>query len=72
MNMFIELVQDMARLWGKYSSMYLNGIASTLALALIATLFGCLIGFACGILNTIPYTPRTPHLNDGFCVCSAC
>ncbi len=58
MNMFIELVQDMARLWGKYSGMYLNGIASTLALALIATLIGCLIGFACGILNTIPYTPK--------------
>ena len=58
MNMFFKLLQDMVRLWGKYGAMYLNGIASTLALALIATLFGCLIGFACGILNTIPYTPR--------------
>ena len=58
MNMFVKLLQDMVRLWGKYGTMYLNGIASTLALALIATLFGCLIGFACGILNTIPYTPR--------------
>ncbi len=63
--MLIELVQDMARLWGKYSTMYLNGIASTLALALIATLFGCLIGFACGILNTIPYTPRDPVCKRG-------
>ena len=60
MNMFIELVQDMARLWSKYGSMYLSGILSTLILALVATLIGCLIGFACGILNTIPYTQKDP------------
>ena len=60
--MFIELIQDMARLWGKYSTMYLAGIASTLGLALTATFFGCVIGFACGILNTIPYTSRDPAI----------
>ena len=60
MNMFIELMQDMARLWGKYGAMYVNGIVSTLALALIATFLGCLIGFACGILNTIPCAPKDP------------
>lgn len=58
MNMFIELVQDMGRLWGKYGQMYMRGIGSTLVLALVATFFGCLIGFACGVLNTIPYTPK--------------
>lgn len=58
MNMFIELGQDMARLWGKYGTMYLNGIGSTLLLALIATFFGCVIGLVCGVLNTIPYTPK--------------
>ena len=60
MNMFIELVQDMARLWGKYGPMYLNGIQSTLLLALVATFFGCVIGLVCGVLNTIPYTPKDP------------
>ena len=56
--MLIELVQDMVLLWSKYGSMYLSGIASTLILALIATVIGCFIGFVCGVLNTIPYTPR--------------
>ena len=66
MHMFIELVQDMARLWSKYSAMYLNGIWSTLALALVATLIGCIIGFVCGVLNTIPYTPKDPVLKRFF------
>lgn len=58
MNMFVELVQDMARLWSKYYPMYLNGIKSTLILALVATAIGCVIGLACGVLNTIPYTKQ--------------
>lgn len=66
MNMFVELMQDMARLWSKYGSMYLSGILSTLILALVATLIGCLIGFACGILNTIPYTSREPAMKRFF------
>ncbi|MBQ3528952.1 MAG: amino acid ABC transporter permease [Oscillospiraceae bacterium] len=58
MNVFLELLQDIARLWTKYYPMYLRGIGSTLLLALVATLIGCIIGFVCGVLNTIPYTPR--------------
>lgn len=54
--MLMELLQDVARLWGKYYPMYLNGIKNTLILALVATAIGCVIGFVCGILNTIPYT----------------
>ena len=30
---------------------------STLILALVATAIGCVIGFVCGVLNTIPYAP---------------
>ena len=56
--MLIKLLEDMARLWVKYGPMYMRGIGSTLALALIATLFGCIIGFGCGILNTIPDSPK--------------
>ena len=56
MNKLIDLVQDVALLWNKYSSFYLNGIKNTLILALVATAIGCVIGLACGVLNTIPYS----------------
>ena len=55
MNKFAQLGADIAKLWSKYGTAYLNGIENTLILALIGTLIGCLIGFICGILNTIPY-----------------
>jgi putative lysine transport system permease protein len=58
MTKLIDLIQDMARLWEKYQSLYLNGIFNTLVLALVATVIGCVIGLICGILNTIPYTPQ--------------
>ena len=54
MNKFAQLGADIAKLWSKYSTAYLNGIENTLILALVGTLIGCLIGFVCGILNTIP------------------
>lgn len=60
MNMLAELFRDMVRLWSKYGEMYMRGIGSTLALALIATLLGCVIGLICGVLNTIPYAARDP------------
>ena len=56
MNKLVELCQDVARLWENYDAMYLRGIWSTLLLALVATLIGCIIGLVCGILNTIPYS----------------
>ena len=54
MNKFVQLGSDIAKLWSKYSGLYLSGIGNTLLLALSATLIGCVIGFLCGILNTIP------------------
>lgn len=54
MEQLAQLGADIAKLWGKYGSSYLNGIKNTLVLALVATLIGCLIGFICGILQTIP------------------
>ena len=56
MNKFAQLGADIARLWGKYGAAYLSGIENTLILALVGTVIGCLIGFVCGVLNTIPYT----------------
>ncbi len=38
----------------KYSSTYIGGMSRTIILAVIGTVIGCLIGFACGILQTIP------------------
>ena len=52
--MFTQLLSDIGSLWAKYGSVYLNGIANTLILATSATLIGCVIGFFCGILQTIP------------------
>ncbi len=39
---------------------------NTLVLALVATVIGCVIGFLCGVLNTIPYTKNDP-CRSGFC-----
>lgn len=66
MNKFAELMTDIGSLWGKYSSSYLSGIANTLILAVVATLAGCLIGFLCGILQTIPTGPRDNPFKRGF------
>ena len=65
MDKFVKLGQDMVLLWGKYHTMYLSGIANTLGLAFIATVIGCVIGLACGILNTIPCA-RTDSLPKRF------
>ena len=58
MNKFVQLAADIGVLWDKYHAMYITGICNTLILAVVATLIGCIIGFACGVLNTIPYTKK--------------
>lgn len=60
MDKFIQLANDIMKLLGKYGGSYASGILNTLILALVATAIGCLIGFVCGVLNTIPYTPNDP------------
>ena len=54
MDKFTQLAADIGKLWSKYGVSYLNGIEATLILALVGTVICCLIGFVCGILNTIP------------------
>ncbi len=56
--MFAKLIEDVGKLWQVYGKLYLNGIYNTLILALAATAIGCVIGLVCGVLNTIPCTPR--------------
>ena len=57
MEILIQLVNDIGKLWAKYGASYLTGMRNTLILALTATAIGCVIGFLCGVLNTIPCTP---------------
>lgn len=59
MDKLVKLFSDMALLWENYWPSYLGGIKNTLILAVVATLIGCIIGLACGILNTIPYDSNT-------------
>ncbi len=55
--MFAQLLTDIGSVWAKYGTVYLTGIGNTLVLATGATLIGCVIGFICGILQTIPILP---------------
>lgn len=66
MDVFSKLIQDIGTLWQTYGNQYLNGIKSTLLLALAATLIGCVIGFICGILNTIPYSKNDSPVKKFF------
>ena len=56
MDRFAQLWADIIKLWTKYGASYFTGMGNTLALALIGTVLGCLIGLICGVLNTIPYS----------------
>ena len=66
MNKFAQLGADIAKLWLKYGNSYFGGIKNTLILALVGTVIGCLIGFICGILNTIPYSRNDNPLKRFF------
>lgn len=54
MGKLTQLFSDAGSLLQTYGGAYLNGVKSTLILALVATVIGCIIGFICGILQTIP------------------
>ncbi len=54
MNEVPELYSDILYLLDRYGGAYLSGVRNTLVLALTATFIGCLIGFLCGVLQTIP------------------
>ena len=65
MEKMIQLGADIAKLWGKYASNYISGMGSTIVIALLCTLVGCLIGLLCGILQTIPYSKHDHFLKRG-------
>ena len=66
MDKLIQLFEDVAKLWGKYGGSYITGMRNTLILAVAATLIGCIIGFVCGVLNTIPHSKSDPLYKRGF------
>ena len=66
MEKMIQLGADIAKLWDKYASNYISGMGSTIVIALLCTLVGCLIGLLCGILQTIPYSKHDNFLKRGF------
>ena len=66
MDKLIQLFEDVAKLWGKYGDSYMTGMRNTLILAVAATLIGCIIGFVCGVLNTIPHSKSDPLYKRGF------
>ena len=69
MERVLALGQDMALLWIRYAPLYLSGVVNTLLLAVAATVLGCLIGLACGLLNT-PSIHRTACPGESCCGCS--
>ena len=60
------LFKDIASLMDSYGGAYLMGAGSTLLLAIVATFIGCVIGFICGILQTIPTAPGDGALKRFF------
>lgn len=66
MDKLTQLISDIIKLWQSYGLIYLNGMWKTFSLALICTVVGCLIGFLCGILQTIPYAKTDHALKRGF------
>ncbi len=53
-----QLGTDITTTWARFGTQYLTGMYNTITLAVLATLIGCIIGFICGILNTIPCSPK--------------
>ncbi|MGM9941339.1 MAG: amino acid ABC transporter permease [Bulleidia sp.] len=60
-----KLFADIAKIWAKYSGSYLSGVKNTILLAFIGTVLGCVIGFICGILQTIPVNKKDNPVKKG-------
>ena len=56
----MNFLQRMLYILQEYSGSLLKGAATTMAIAIICTLLGCVIGFAVGLVQTIE-----PHRKDG-------
>lgn len=55
-----EFTVGVAKCWNSYDMSYLAGAGRTMLFALVGTVIGCLIGFAVGIVQTIPVKKTDP------------
>lgn len=46
--------QSVARIWQEYGPSFLRGAGTTMLIAIISTIIGCVIGFGVGIVQTLP------------------
>lgn len=65
MENFAVLLADIAKMWSMYADKYLAGVLNTMLLAVVATFAGCIIGLACGILQTIPLAKNDNPVKKG-------
>ena len=65
LHQFSQLGVDISTAWATYGPQYLHGMWSTISLAVLATLIGCIIGFVSGILQTIPCA-KSDHIIKRF------
>lgn len=56
-----DFFQSCAEVLQRFGFSYLRGAGTTLALALVGTFLGCVIGFAVGVLQTIPIDKKRDH-----------
>lgn len=54
----MEFINQVITVLEKYGMTYVRGAGTTLILAVCGTMIGCLIGFAVGVLQTIPDDPK--------------
>jgi putative lysine transport system permease protein len=50
----MQFIQTAINIWNKYSSMFIDGIGSTLLVSLVGTVLGLVIGLIIGVIRTIP------------------
>jgi len=58
----VKFINEVIRILEIYGTSYLRGAGYTLVFALLGTIAGCLIGFAVGIVQTIPTSERDPKI----------
>lgn len=49
---------SVAQIWAEYGPSFLRGAGMTMLIAVVSTAIGCIIGFAVGIVQTIPADRR--------------
>ncbi len=54
--------ENIAELISRYGMTYLTGAGTTLLISIVGTFFGCVIGFAVGIVQTIPVDKKRDSL----------